>query len=165
MQNNTDYIELQFPYENKFTSVFVSESARVKINTLLSVIAKQNNIIDTSVQNELRSHKNMNFCDDNGIKGTELNASQISTLNSKGFRILIEGGGCSGFKYIFSIDAANQEDIVSHFENNFVIIDTLSLSMLSNCHLNYVESIIGSRFSLNNPNAQKSCSCGTSFSL
>tara|TARA_B100000214_G_C23537300_1_gene432300 strand:+ start:165 stop:476 length:312 start_codon:yes stop_codon:yes gene_type:complete len=78
------------------------------------------------------------------------------------FRVTIEGGGCSGFKYIFSIDKTINID---DFKNDMVVIDKLSLNYLKNSILDYQETLIEKAFKIKNPNAQSSCGCGISFSL
>jgi iron-sulfur cluster insertion protein len=81
-------------------------------------------------------------------------------------RISIAGGGCSGFQYSFSFDdTVSTEDKV--FENNGakVIIDEISLGLLSDSILDYVEDMVASTFIIKNPNAASSCGCGNSFSV
>ena len=82
------------------------------------------------------------------------------------FRVAVNGGGCSGFQYEFSIDTARQEDdkiFVSHDVE--VVIDEMSLELVDNAELDYVQALMGSYFSVSNPNATASCGCGTSFSV
>ena len=85
---------------------------------------------------------------------------------AKFMRVAVEGGGCSGFQYIFSFDAARNEDDLT-FENDgvTVVVDEVSLDLLNGGKLDYVEELIGSYFQVVNPNASSSCGCGTSFSL
>jgi iron-sulfur cluster insertion protein len=82
------------------------------------------------------------------------------------FRIMISGGGCSGFQYGFSLDYTCHED--DHiFEENGVslIVDDASLPLLEGAQIDYVEELIGSSFVVKNPNASSSCGCGNSFSI
>jgi iron-sulfur cluster insertion protein len=82
------------------------------------------------------------------------------------FRVAVNGGGCSGFQYEFSIDTARQDDdlvFVSHGVE--VVIDEMSLELVDNAELDYVQDLMGSYFSVSNPNATASCGCGTSFSV
>lgn len=85
---------------------------------------------------------------------------------SKFMRVAVEGGGCSGFQYIFSFDGTRNEDDLA-FENGgvTVVVDAVSLDLVSGGVLDYVEELIGSYFQVVNPNASSSCGCGTSFSL
>ena len=82
------------------------------------------------------------------------------------FRVAVNGGGCSGFQYDFSIDTTRQDDdlvFVSHGVE--VIIDEMSLDLVDNSELDYVQALMGSYFAVQNPNATASCGCGTSFSV
>ena len=84
----------------------------------------------------------------------------------KFMRVAIEGGGCSGFQYIFSFDAARNEDDHAFEKGGVeVVIDEVSLDLVRGGELDYVEELIGSYFQVVNPNASSSCGCGTSFSL
>ena len=78
------------------------------------------------------------------------------------FRVSVEGGGCSGFKYNFTIDSkVNDNDL--HLEG--VIIDTTSLEYLKGSVIEYNDSLIEKSFKIINHNAKSSCGCGTSFSV
>lgn len=84
----------------------------------------------------------------------------------KRFRISITNGGCSGFQYIFDFaQSITQEDIVFKQEDIEVVIDTVSLPFLENSTLTFTEDLMGAYFSIQNPNAQTSCGCGSSFSV
>lgn len=78
------------------------------------------------------------------------------------FRISVEGGGCSGFKYNFSVESKINNDDV-RIED--VVIDHTSLSYLKGSVLEFNDSLIEKSFKIKNPNAKSSCGCGTSFSL
>ena len=82
------------------------------------------------------------------------------------FRIMVSGGGCSGFQYGFSLDSESQEDD-RFFEDKgvTVVVDEASLNLLEGSQLDYVEELIGSSFQIKNPNATASCGCGSSFSI
>ena len=82
------------------------------------------------------------------------------------FRVAVLGGGCSGFQYDFSIDKDRQEDdlvFVSHDVE--VVVDAMSLELIDQAELDYVQDLMGSYFAVTNPNATASCGCGTSFSI
>ena len=82
------------------------------------------------------------------------------------FRIAVNGGGCSGFQYEFSIDTARQDDDLSFVSHNVeVVIDEISLELVDNAELDYVQDLMGAYFSVSNPNATASCGCGTSFAV
>ncbi len=78
------------------------------------------------------------------------------------FRISVQGGGCSGFKYNFSFDnKIEKEDHV--FDKT--IIDTNSLDLISGSTVDYKKEMIGNSFVIKNPKASSSCGCGLSFSV
>ena len=82
------------------------------------------------------------------------------------FRVAVNGGGCSGFQYEFSIDTARQDDDLSFVSHDVeVVIDEISLELVDNAELDYVQDLMGAYFSVRNPNATASCGCGTSFSV
>ena len=85
-----------------------------------------------------------------------------SDSNKKYFRIEVKGGGCSGFKYIFSFDnQINDNDIL--FEKT--VIDKMSLNIISGSTIDFKKELIGETFVINNPKASASCGCGLSFSV
>jgi len=80
-------------------------------------------------------------------------------------RVFINGGGCSGFQYGLVLDdEQNNDDDV--FESNGVeiIVDRMSQLYLLGSTINFIEEFGGYSFSIDNPNANSSCSCGSSFS-
>jgi iron-sulfur cluster assembly 2 len=81
---------------------------------------------------------------------------------------MVEGGGCSGYQYIFKIDENfnKEEDLVFNLENETkVVIDKISLPFLEGAIIDYKETMMKSSFYIReNPKAEISCSCGTSFS-
>lgn len=81
-------------------------------------------------------------------------------------RITVSGGGCSGFQYGFSLDdRQNDDDLVFEHNGIKVVIDEVSMDFVKGSQLDYVEDLIGSFFSLKNPNAASTCGCGTSFAV
>jgi iron-sulfur cluster insertion protein len=104
---------------------------------------------------------------------TESAAVQISKLllmegepEKKFMRVAVEGGGCSGFQYIFKFDTErNNDDLVFEKNGVEVVVDEISLELVTGGRLDYVEELIGSYFQIANPNASSSCGCGTSFSI
>jgi len=96
-------------------------------------------------------------------------------------RVYITGGGCSGFQYGFAFDENTRPDDcvvekeipVEEGEGTSgsgtmtvnVVIDALSIMYLNGAEIDYVESLQGAHFTVRNPNAQTTCSCGSSFSL
>ena len=83
-------------------------------------------------------------------------------LEKKYFRITVQGGGCSGFKYNFGFDKkTNIDDII--FNNT--IIDKESLEVISGSVVDFKKELIGESFVISNPKATASCGCGLSFSI
>lgn len=80
-------------------------------------------------------------------------------------RIYVEGGGCSGFSYGFSIDDNAQEDDFVIEENDVsVLVDPISFGYLEGITVDFKDDIEGARFSIQNPKAASTCGCGSSFS-
>ena len=80
----------------------------------------------------------------------------------KFFRITVQGGGCSGFKYNFGFDKKKNEDDI---EYNNAIIDKISLDIISGSVVDFKKEMIGESFVITNPKATSSCGCGLSFSI
>ena len=102
--------------------------------------------------------KKLNFTDQ------ALNQINIITKDQdkKFFRITVQGGGCSGFKYNFGFDTkTNDDDVV--FDK--VIIDRSSLDIISGSVVDFKKEMIGETFVIDNPKATASCGCGLSFSV
>ena len=78
------------------------------------------------------------------------------------FRIAVQGGGCSGFKYDFSFDNKIDENDSRH-EN--IVVDKSSLDMLKGSQVDFSEELIGNSFKISNPKTKSSCGCGVSFSF
>tara|TARA_B100000965_G_scaffold48895_2_gene35897 strand:- start:7049 stop:7375 length:327 start_codon:yes stop_codon:yes gene_type:complete len=91
----------------------------------------------------------------------------LTTNNMKYFRIKVKGGGCSGFQYVFKSDNEINidKDLVFDFKQLKILIDKNSLEFIDQAELDYKDELIGSSFSINNPNAKNSCGCGSSFSI
>jgi iron-sulfur cluster insertion protein len=81
-------------------------------------------------------------------------------------RVMVQGGGCSGFQYGFEFDENVGDDDVQ-IENDGVImlIDSMSSQYLAGAEVDYLEGLEGARFVINNPNAKSTCGCGSSFSI
>ena len=79
-------------------------------------------------------------------------------------RVGIKGGGCSGFTYTLNFDQnANELDQVFEDKGIRIIVDPKSFMYLTGTQLDYVESLTGAGFTFSNPNATRTCGCGTSF--
>lgn len=106
-----------------------------------------------------------------GIGLSESAVKQLSSLieaegGAKMLRITVNGGGCSGFTYAFDFDdSTNDDDKTFVTDGVTVVVDKASLEFIGGAVLNYVESLGGTHFTLENPNATSSCGCGSSFSV
>ena len=81
-------------------------------------------------------------------------------------RLAVEGGGCSGFQYRFGLaDALEPDDTVSETDGVRLVVDAVSLDLVAGCVVDYVESLGGAAFRVENPNATAGCGCGSSFAV
>jgi iron-sulfur cluster insertion protein len=83
-------------------------------------------------------------------------------------RVYIQGGGCSGFQYGFTLDEAiNDDDFIVTNEQVGVklVIDAMSEPYLKNAEIDFMDNIEGAHFVIRNPNAKTTCGCGSSFSI
>ena len=81
-------------------------------------------------------------------------------------RLSVEGGGCSGFQYKFGLaDAAEHDDLSVETDGVMLVVDPVSLDLVAGSVVDYVESLGGAAFKVENPNAASGCGCGTSFSI
>lgn len=81
-------------------------------------------------------------------------------------RLAVDGGGCSGFQYKFELaDAVTDDDAVAETDAVTLVVDSISLDLVRGCAVDYVESLGGAAFKVENPNAASGCGCGTSFSI
>ncbi|MFL0414272.1 iron-sulfur cluster insertion protein ErpA [uncultured Sphingomonas sp.] len=81
-------------------------------------------------------------------------------------RLSVEGGGCSGFQYKFGFaDAPESGDVVVETDGVRLVVDDVSLDLVRGASVDYVESLGGAAFKVDNPVAASGCGCGTSFSV
>lgn len=80
-------------------------------------------------------------------------------------RVFVQGGGCSGMQYGFMFDDQhNEDDLELVFEDVRVLVDAISMGYLDGSRVRWQEDIMGSSFVIDNPHAQTTCGCGSSFS-
>ena len=93
--------------------------------------------------------------------------TEIITQQSEpvaGLRVSVQKGGCSGFSYGMSLaPQVEAGDWVGEFGGVKVLVDPESAKVLNGVQIDFVESLQGSGFAINNPNAVRSCGCGNSF--
>lgn len=82
-------------------------------------------------------------------------------------RTFIEGGGCSGFQYGFVIveDQDPSDLVVELNDTHNLLVDFVSMQYLEGCSIDYVEGALGEQFVIDNPNAETTCGCGSSFGI
>ena len=97
-------------------------------------------------------------------KVTELIAEENNPELS--LRIFVQGGGCSGMQYGFAFEETqNEDDFVFEKNNIKFLVDAMSMQYLEGATIDYKESFEGNNFVIQNPNAETSCGCGSSFSV
>jgi iron-sulfur cluster assembly accessory protein len=81
-------------------------------------------------------------------------------------RVAVNGGGCSGFQYDFSLYAKREDDDQAfECDGATVLVDSTSLVYMAGATLDFIDDLMGQSFRIQNPQAKSSCGCGTSFSL
>jgi iron-sulfur cluster insertion protein len=81
-------------------------------------------------------------------------------------RTYIQGGGCSGFNYGFTMDEdQNEDDFEINVKGFKVLIDAMSYPYLDGATIDYKTEMFSSQFVVSNPNAKATCGCGTSFAV
>jgi iron-sulfur cluster assembly accessory protein len=81
-------------------------------------------------------------------------------------RLAVEGGGCSGFQYKFDLaDAPDADDSISETDGVQLVVDPMSLDLIAGSTVDFVESLGGAAFKVENPQAAAGCGCGASFGI
>ena len=90
----------------------------------------------------------------------------VSESEETVFRIKVNGGGCSGFQYTFGFDAnTSTDDFILTQDNVTIACDNESLIYIDGGQVDFIDSLMGRYFTIQNPNATANCGCGTSFSI
>ena len=98
-------------------------------------------------------------------------AARVATIAAKQgkpaiLRLSVEGGGCSGYQYKFGLaEAADADDLVVERDGVTLVVDPVSLDLVAGSMVDYVESLGGAAFKVENPNASAGCGCGSSFAV
>ena len=115
---------------------------------------------------------NMNLNKDQQIRLSLSAIKRIQAMTAEGefkgmfFRVAVAGGGCSGFQYNFSFENEKKsDDRLIQRDGVTVVIDKTSWDYLEGSELHYAEELVGSFFTMRNPNASSTCGCGVSFSI
>ena len=103
------------------------------------------------------------FTEKGAEKVREFLAGQSAEIGTAGLRVGVRGGGCSGFQYALAFD--NQRDGDEIFEDHGlkILVDRPSLPYVRGAVVDYVESLQGAGFKVDNPNVIAACGCGSSF--
>ncbi|OYX39758.1 iron-sulfur cluster assembly accessory protein [Sphingomonas sp. 32-62-10] len=81
-------------------------------------------------------------------------------------RLAVDGGGCSGFQYKFGMaDDVASDDTVAERDGVRLVVDSVSLDLVRGCSVDFVESLGGTAFRVENPQAASGCGCGSSFAV
>src|SRR3989304_5370594 len=89
---------------------------------------------------------------------------QEKGLSTGALRVFVAGGGCSGYQYGMALaQGVEEDDLVIEHEGVRLLVDPESAPLLTGAEIDYVEDIMKSGFTIFNPNAVRSCACGSSF--
>lgn len=80
-------------------------------------------------------------------------------------RVAVRGGGCSGFQYALAFDKPKDDDHVFEVDDVSVVVDATSMQFVFGSEVDYVDSLQGAGFQVNNPNVVAACGCGSSFQV
>ncbi len=81
-------------------------------------------------------------------------------------RVAVEGGGCSGFQYVFDlVEDAEDDDLKVERDGAAALVDSVSLDLLRGSEIDFADELAAAEFRVRNPNAKSSCGCGVSFSI
>ena len=80
-------------------------------------------------------------------------------------RLSVDGGGCAGFSYRFSLGEVEDGDALTETDGVKLVVDPVSVDLVDGSQVDYVEELGGAAFKVTNPNAASGCGCGSSFSV
>jgi iron-sulfur cluster assembly protein len=103
------------------------------------------------------------FTDKGAEKVQEFLARQGAAIETSGLRVGVRGGGCSGFQYALAFDSQREDDEVFEDHGLRILVDRPSLPYVRGAVVDYVESLQGAGFKVDNPNVTAACGCGSSF--
>ena len=107
--------------------------------------------------------KGVTFTEQGAVKVREFLESQGADISSAGLRVGVRGGGCSGFQYQLAFDDQHDGDAVFEDQGLRILVDAQSLPYVDGSEIDYVDSLQGAGFQVNNPNVVAACGCGSSF--
>jgi iron-sulfur cluster assembly protein len=103
------------------------------------------------------------FTDKGAEKVQEFLAGQAEAATEAGLRVGVRGGGCSGFQYQLAFDEQREGDVIFESHGLKLLVDSPSLPYVDGSEIDYVDSLQGAGFQVNNPNVVAACGCGSSF--
>ena len=98
-------------------------------------------------------------------------AARVAAIASRqgkaaSLRLSVEGGGCSGFQYRFGLtEDVAEDDVAVERDGVTLVVDPVSLDLVRGSLVDFVESLGGAAFRVENPNAAAGCGCGASFAI
>jgi iron-sulfur cluster assembly accessory protein len=107
--------------------------------------------------------KGVFFTPNGAEKVQEFLAAQQADVSAAGLRVGVRGGGCSGFQYQLAFDERRDGDVVFEDHGLRILVDTQSLPYVDGSSIDYIDSLQGAGFQVNNPNVVAACGCGSSF--
>jgi iron-sulfur cluster assembly protein len=107
--------------------------------------------------------KGVSFTETGAEKVREFLSAQEADVTSAGLRVGVRGGGCSGFQYQLAFDEQRDGDVVFDDRGLRILVDNQSLPYVDGSSIDYVDSLQGAGFQVNNPNVVAACGCGSSF--
>jgi iron-sulfur cluster assembly protein len=93
----------------------------------------------------------------------EFLTGQTADVSAAGLRVGVKGGGCSGFQYQLAFDEQRDSDAVFESHGLRLFVDKQALPYVAGSEIDYVDSLQGAGFKVNNPNVVAACGCGSSF--
>ena len=105
------------------------------------------------------------FTEKGAEKVQEFLASQSADIQTAGLRVGVRGGGCSGFQYALAFDTERDGDQVFVDHGLRILVDGPSLPYIKGAVVDYVDTLQGAGFKVENPNVIAACGCGSSFSV
>ncbi len=109
----------------------------------------------------------INISESASLKIKEIMMEEEGVPNPQGFlRVFVQGGGCSGFQYGFTLDdIKNEDDFIITNDTVSLLVDSMSAQYLQGAEVDYRDDLNGAQFIIKNPNAVSTCGCGSSFSV
>jgi len=105
----------------------------------------------------------ISFTDKGAEKVQEFLSGQGEVAETAGLRVGVKGGGCSGFQYQLAFDEHKDGDVIFESHGVKLLVDGPSLPYVDGSQIDYVDSLQGAGFQVNNPNVVAACGCGSSF--